>query len=90
MRFFLSGNLMRFSNFQREVVIEAGTVQEGLDTLISQYPALREVLLDSARQVRGVHRLFLDGEPLELAPGSPHIAVRADSEVAVVTAIAGG
>jgi sulfur-carrier protein len=86
MRFFLSGNLMRFSNFQREVVIEAATVREGLDTLISQFPALREVLLDSTRQVRGVHKLFLDGEPID----SLHCPVGGDSEVAVVTAIAGG
>jgi hypothetical protein len=72
------------------LVIEAGTGREGLDTLLSQYPALREVLLDSARRVRGVHKLFLDGEPLELDPGSLHCTVGADSEVAVVTAIAGG
>ncbi|HRC54288.1 MAG: MoaD/ThiS family protein [Myxococcales bacterium] len=77
---------MRFSNFQREVEVDASTVRAGLDTLVEQYPSLREVLLDNQHQVRGVHKLFLDGEPLD----SLQAAVRHDSEVAVVTAIAGG
>ncbi|MEZ4361119.1 MAG: MoaD/ThiS family protein [Kofleriaceae bacterium] len=86
MRFFLSGNLMRFANFQREVVVEAQTVQAGLDHLVAQFPSLHDVLLDGGRQVRGVHKLFLNGEPLD----SLQSAVTAESEVAVVTAIAGG
>lgn len=86
MRFFLSGNLMRFANFQREVEVEAGTVQEGLDALLARHPSLREILLDRASGVRGVHKLFLDGEPLD----SLAQAVGERSEVAVVTAIAGG
>ncbi|NJM91143.1 MAG: MoaD/ThiS family protein [Myxococcales bacterium] len=61
-------------------------MQAGLDHLVARYPGLGEVLLDGKRQVRGVHKLFLDGEPLD----SVNSAVRADSEVAVVTAIAGG
>ncbi len=86
MRFFLSGNLMRFANFQREVEVRAGTVQEGLEVLLAQHPSLREILLDGAGQVRGVHKLFLDGEPLD----SLAQAVSDRTEVAVVTAIAGG
>lgn len=86
MRFFLSGNLMRFSGFQREVEVDAPTVESALDRLCERHPALREVLLDNQRQVRGVHKLFLNGEPVD----SLQAAVRADSEIAVVTAIAGG
>ena len=86
MRFFLSGNLLRFSSFQREVTVDATTVAEGIDVLIAQHPGLAQVLLDGAHNVRGVHKLFIDGEPLD-SLDSP---VGDDTEIAIVTAIAGG
>ncbi|MCG8420805.1 MAG: MoaD/ThiS family protein [Proteobacteria bacterium] len=88
MRFFLSGNLLRFSNYHREIDVEAATIYEGIFGLINQYPDLRPVLLDGDDEVRGVHRLFLDGQPL--AAEGLREAVPSEADVTILTAIAGG
>jgi hypothetical protein len=88
MRFVLSGNLLRFSGFRREVPIEAVTVQQGLSALVDGCPGLRPVLLDGEGRLRAVHRLFLNGDPL--GPQELGCEARADDEVTLLTAIAGG
>ncbi len=88
MRFVLSGNLLRFSGFRREVPIEAPTVRQGLSALVSGCPGLGPVLLDGEGRLRAVHRLFLNGEPL--APQDLEHEARPDDEVTLLTAIAGG
>lgn len=88
MRFVLSGNLLRFSGFRREVPVEASTVEQGLAALVGSCPGLGSVLLDGSGRLRAVHRLFLNGEPL--APQELACATKADDEVTLLTAIAGG
>lgn len=88
MRFVLSGNLLRFSGFRREVPIEAPTVALGLTELVAACPGLGPVLLDGSGQLRAVHRLFLNGDPL--APQELGCEARGDDEVTLLTAIAGG
>jgi hypothetical protein len=88
MRFVLSGNLLRFSGFRREVPIEASTVEQGLTALVGSCPGLGPVLLDGAGQLRAVHRLFLNGEPLR--PQELACTATPDDEVTLLTAIAGG
>jgi molybdopterin converting factor small subunit len=88
MTFVLSGNLLRFSNFQKEIAISAPTVAEGIARLVGSLPRLGPVLLDGAGQLRKVHRLFVNQDQLtndELAR-----PVGADDEVMILTAIAGG
>lgn len=86
MRILLSGNLLRFSNFRRELDVEATTVHAGLLAVVQQCPELKGVLFDGEQQLRGVHRLFLDGEQLD----ELDTAVDANAELSIVTAIAGG
>lgn len=88
MKFVLSGNLLRFSNFQREIEIPAQTVADGITGLVSHVPGLAPILLDGAGALRKVHRLFLNQDQLcgaELAR-----PVGRDDEVMILTAIAGG
>ena len=88
MKFVLSGNLLRFSKFQKEIDIPAPTVAEGITQLIGSLPQLGPVLLDGAGQLRKVHRLFLNQDQL----GSAELArpAGANDEVMILTAIAGG
>ena len=88
MRFVLSGNLLRFSGFRREVPVEAPTVQQGLWALVDGCPGLRSVLLDGQGRLRAVHRLFLNGDPL--GPQELAREAKPDDEVTLLTAIAGG
>ena len=87
MRFFISGNLLRFSDFRNEIEVFAHTIEASLASLVARCPALEPVLFGSGR-LRQVHRLFLNGAQIEGADlGQP---VGIDDEVTILTAIAGG
>ncbi len=88
MKFVLSGNLLRFSEFQRETSVEAGTIREGVHALTLRFPTLKPVLLDGENRLRRIYRVFLNGEELDMEDldktASP------TDEVVLITAIAGG
>lgn len=65
MTFEFSGSLYRFANYNREVVIDGGTLGECLDRLVAQFPALATTMLDSAGGISGSHNLFINGERIE-------------------------
>lgn len=88
MRIYLSGNLIRFTEYHREVEVEAESVYDGLLALIRRYPELEPVLLDANREARALHRLFVDGEQVSAA--ALRDPVRPDASVSILTAIAGG
>lgn len=88
MKIYLSGNLLRFADYDREVDVEGDTIHAGLLGLTDRYPALRTVLFDSGGQVRGVHRIFLDGGAV--GPEALTASVSADADVTIFTALAGG
>jgi len=84
----LSGNLRRFTSFEGEVQVEATTVTEALDTLVAQFPDLKPVLYDANGKPRSVHRLFLNGEVLDV--GDTDHNLEPTDELGILTAIAGG
>jgi sulfur-carrier protein len=87
-KFVLSGNLLRFSSFGREVSIDAPTLSDGLFRLCEQCPSLKPVLLDGDGKFRQIHRLFVNGDQVMVDElGAPR---GAGDEVQIVTAIAGG
>ena len=88
MKFKLSGNLLRFSDFRNDVTVEAETVSQGVKALCEQCPHLKQVLLDGDGKVRALHRLFLNGE--QLMANEMDKATKRDDEVSILTAIAGG
>ena len=88
MRFLMSGNLLRFSNFQNEIDVNAPTIVEGLAKLCADCPLLEPVLFDGAGSLRQVHRLFLNGDALDR--GDLDRAVSGGDELTILTAIAGG
>jgi molybdopterin synthase sulfur carrier subunit len=88
MRFTFRGPLLRFVNFEREVTVDGPTVEASLSALCSAYPQLRPVLFDADGEVRGTHRLFLDGRMI--TKGDLSRPVSGNERVEVLTAIAGG
>lgn len=88
MKFTFSGNMLRFVDFQEEVSVDGGSVAEGIARLVDTYPGLRPVLFDGEGQMRGVHRVFLNGELL--GRGEVGQKVSGDAEISVLTPIAGG
>jgi molybdopterin converting factor small subunit len=88
MIFIFRGPLRRLVGFQRDVQIDADTVQEGLSALCQKYPHLHGVLFDGSGHLRAVHRLALNRTLLLRSELEAPVAV--DDEVEVVTALAGG
>jgi sulfur-carrier protein len=88
MRVVLSGNLMRFASFEKEVEVEATTVAQAVDALVQKFPDLQPVVFDGAGALRKVHRLYLNGDLL--AFDALNTAVAPSDELGVLTAIAGG
>lgn len=84
----LSGNLRRYTDFEGEVEVNASTLSEALDALIQRHPDLEPVIYDRDGNLRSVHRLYLNGEILEVE-NMAH-PLDADDELGILTAIAGG
>jgi molybdopterin synthase sulfur carrier subunit len=88
MKFRFSGMLLRFTEYRREIEVDAPTVASGLEQLSLEFPSLTAVLFDSDGGVRAVHRLFLRGEQLD--KGGLAIEVGSEDTVHILTMIAGG
>jgi molybdopterin synthase sulfur carrier subunit len=88
MKLTMSGNLLRFCQFRHEIDVDGVTIQEGMNELVAQCPALLPVLFDGQGRLRQAHRLFHNGDMISRddvqRPSGP-----AD-EIAILTAIAGG
>jgi molybdopterin synthase sulfur carrier subunit len=85
----LSGVLLRFVNYQREVTVDdADTIATALDRVVSEYPALKPVLYDGSGNLRSAHQLFVNGD--QVTRGDLRHPVAKDDTVDVLTAIAGG
>ena len=88
MNIVLSGNLRRYASFEGEVQLESTTITEALDTLVERFPDLKSVLLDADGKARAVHRLYLNGELLDI--GDVDHDLEPADELGILTAIAGG
>ena len=84
----VNGALLRFTDYRRVISVAAPTVEAALTKLADEYEPLRPVLFDRLGRVRRAHRIFLNGELLEVDQlASP--AGDADS-VDLLLAISGG
>ena len=84
----LSGTLLRFTDYQKELRIDAPTLKEGIDQLAAQFPEVGKALFDKTGQVRASHRLFVNGELVE--KDTVGRAVGGEDVVDILTAVTGG
>ncbi len=88
MVFRMSGTLLRFTDYQQELVIDAPTLKEGIDQLIQQYPEVGKTLLDKMGQIRASHKVFVNGEAVDRADTNRPIGGK--DIVDILTAVTGG
>jgi len=88
MTFVFSGNLMRFTSYQKEVALDASTTTHAFAALIERFPDLRSVLFDGDGKLRAVHRVFHNGE--QVVEGLGERPLGPSDEISLLTAIAGG
>lgn len=84
----VSGNLRRYTSFEQEVQLDATSLRGALAALVARYPGLVPVLYDGDGKLRSVHRLFLNGEVLDV--GDDERTLAPTDELGILTAIAGG
>lgn len=93
MKVVLSGALLRFVDYTKEVDIGASTFADCIRALIARFPQLKPVLLDGDGGVRLTHQLFLNGEQMarehRALDGAP-VAVAEGDTLFILTAVAGG
>lgn len=84
----VSGTLLRFTDYQKELRIDAPTLKEGISRLVEQFPDVGKALFDPTGQIRASHKLFINGEQI----GRADIGREVSNEdvVDIVTAVTGG
>lgn len=87
----LSGNLARFVNYKKELVLATAgliTVHDALLKLVETYPALKDIVFDKAGRVKNGYLISLNGQRVD---PNTHVEKIAESDcIDVFTAIAGG
>ncbi len=88
MRFRIPGVLLRFTDYQSTIDVEAHTVEAALSKLVDAHAPLRKVLFDREGRLRAMHKVFLNGELLD----DDQLArpAGANDQVDLITAISGG
>ena len=81
--------LRRLTNNQRQVQVNAGTIQEVIDGLEQQFPGIRERLCEESGEIRQFINFFVDGEDIRFRDGLATKIGDGDA-VSIVPAAAGG
>ena len=71
------------------VVVDAGTLREGLETLLAQHPLLRFHLYDDRGRFRTHVIVYYNGESVALME-SLDVPLREGDELEVINAVSGG
>ena len=71
------------------VELNAGTVEEVIETLESRFPGIRSSLCDQSGGLRRFINIYVDGEDVRFLENL-RTPIRDGSEVAIVPAISGG
>jgi molybdopterin synthase sulfur carrier subunit len=83
-----SGLLLRLVDYERMLDVKAPTLGAAVQAAEDRFPRLRQVLRDGQGELRGIHRIFINGE---LSPSACLSTPLKDSDdVEFLTAIAGG
>ena len=81
--------MRQYTEGERAVSVEGRTLAQALEHLVTRYPALQPRLFERDGEVHPFVNIFVDGGDVRLGDGLS-TAMREDSEIAVIPAMAGG
>lgn len=81
--------LRKVTNGQETVDVNGATVEEGLANLESQYPGIKERIVDPDGQLHRFVNIYVNGEDIRFLEGLA-TAVKDGDELSIVPAVAGG
>ncbi|MBM3939860.1 MAG: MoaD/ThiS family protein [SAR202 cluster bacterium] len=85
----IPGPLRRFTNGMEKVQAQEGNLAKLIADLDSQYPGMKERLLDDQGAMRYFVNVYLNGEDVRFLQGLD-TAIKTGDEVSIVPAVAGG
>lgn len=81
--------LQKLAGGQGEVMVDAVTVQQMIDTLEKNYPGMKERLCDAQGKIRRFVNVYLNEEDIRFLDKEA-TALKTGDEISIVPAIAGG
>ncbi|PZC45813.1 MAG: molybdopterin synthase sulfur carrier subunit [Chloroflexi bacterium] len=81
--------LRRVTNGLDKVAVEGATLSDTLSALDSQFPGIKERLLDETGELRHFVNVYVNGEDVRFLQGLD-TSTNAGDEVSIVPAVAGG
>jgi molybdopterin synthase sulfur carrier subunit len=81
--------LQKLAGGQGEVMVEAATVQQMIDTLEKNYPGMKERLCDAQGKIRRFVNVYLNEEDIRFLDKEA-TGLKTGDEISIVPAIAGG
>lgn len=82
--------LRAYTDKQETVSAAGATVSEGLESLVTQFPAMRQHLFTPDGKLRSFVNVYLDDEDVRYLPEKESTAVSPDAELTIIPSIAGG
>ena len=81
--------LQKLAGGQGEVMVDAATVQQMIDTLEKNYPGMKDRLCDAQGKIRRFVNVYLNEEDIRFLDKEA-TALKTGDEISIVPAIAGG
>jgi len=85
----IPGPLRRVTNNQGKVDVDAANLSELVASLETQFPGMKERLLDESGALRHFINFYVNGEDVQFLQGLD-TAINSGDEVSIVPAVAGG
>ena len=85
----IPGPLRKLTNGTDKVTVEGDTLEACISELEQRFPGIRDRLLDDAGQMRYFVNVYLNGEDVRFLKGL-ETPIKADDELSIVPAVAGG
>ncbi len=85
-RVIISSPLRKFTNNQRQVTVDGGSLKEAMDCLLGQYPGLNRIVNDCA-----LLSVFINSKMVRSSAEKwDKVSLNKDDEIALIIPIAGG
>jgi molybdopterin synthase sulfur carrier subunit len=81
--------LRRVTGGREKIEVEGGTLSDALGVMESQFPGIRERLVDETGELRHFVNIYVNGEDVNFLEGL-ETAINTGDEVSIVPAVAGG
>jgi molybdopterin synthase sulfur carrier subunit len=85
----LPSSLTNYTKQQRDVEVEAKTLQDAIEKLLEQFPALKNHIVDNNSHLLLHVAVFIDGEQLDITSQSPAL-LKPNSQIDLLLALSGG